>query len=383
MTTNERTYPDFEFLETDVETIESSMIALYELMMKQAGRKNYKIQPASPERVFIAWCAAIVVQQRVLINDTAKKNVPRYAEGIYLDSLAELFKDIERLPATPAVATFRCYISEPQKQSIIIPKGTRITFDGNITFATTEELEVQAGQIYGDVQGQCQTAGPAGNNLAVGQVKEIVDVYDYYLKVENITKTSGGAAEENDSSYYNRMRESMESFSTAGPVNGYIYFAKSASSAIADVAVTSPEPGKVDVRILLQNAEQPTEDILKKVEKKLNEDDVRPLTDIVTVSEPEEDQFEIDVTFFIERNSQASSAIIERDTREAVEKYINWQTGKMGRDINPSFLVSLMMSAGVKRVEVRKPEFKVVEETHVARLRRETLNVLNGGVENG
>ena len=40
------------------------------------------------------------------------------------------------------------------------------------------------------------------------------------------------------------------------------------------------------------------------------------------------------------------------------------------------------MAAGVKRVEVRKPTFQVVEGTQVARINRETMNVLNGGVEN-
>lgn len=380
---SKREYPDITFLETDTEIIESNMIALYEYMMKEEyKREDYKMQPASPERVFIAWCAAIVVQQRILIEETAKKNVPRYAEGEYLDSLAELFKDIERLPATPAVATFRCYISAAQKQSVIVPQGTRITFDGEITFETVEELEIPAGETYGDVSGKCQTAGIVGNNLAAGQVKEIVDVYEYYLKVENITKTSGGAEEEDDGDYYNRMRESMESFSTAGPTNGYIYHAKSVSAAISDVAATSPEPGVVDVRILLQNGEQPTQTVLEEIEAALNASDVRPLTDTVTVSEPEEDPFEIDVTFYIERNSQASSTIIESDARAAVENYILWQTSKMGRDINPSYLVQLMMGAGIKRVEVRKPEFKVVEETHVARIVRNTMQVLNGGVEN-
>lgn len=380
---SKREYPDITFLETNTEIIESNMIALYEYMMKEEyKREDYKMQPASPERVFIAWCAAIVVQQRILIEETAKKNVPRYAEGEYLDSLAELFKDIVRLPATPAVATFRCYISAAQKQSVIVPQGTRITFDGEITFETVEELEIPAGKTYGDVSGKCQTAGIVGNNLAAGQVKEIVDVYEYYLKVENITKTSGGAEEEDDGDYYNRMRESMESFSTAGPTNGYIYHAKSVSAAVSDVAATSPEPGVVDVRILLQNGEQPTQTVLEEIEAALNASDVRPLTDTVTVSEPEEDPFEIDVTFYIERNSQASSTIIESDARAAVENYILWQTSKMGRDINPSYLVQLMMGAGIKRVEVRKPEFKVVEETHVARIVRNTMQVLNGGVEN-
>lgn len=377
-----REYPDIQFLETDTETIESNMIALYELFMRESGRKDYKMQPASPERLFLSWCAAIVVQQRVLIDEVAKKNVPRYATGEYLDSLAELFKDIERLPAKPAVTVFRCYISEAQKQSVIIPAGTRISFD-ELVFETTEELEIPAGSTYGDVGGVCQSAGTVGNELAAGQVKEIVDVYDYYLKVENITKTSGGAGQEEDKEYYERMRESMESFSTAGPANSYIYHAKSVTAAVVDVAATTPEPGVVDVRVLLQGGEQPTEAVLQEIYEKLSADDVRPLTDTVIVSAPEEDPFEIDLTFWIEKNTQASSSIIERETRAAVEEYITWQTGKMGRDINPSYLVQKIMEAGVKRVEVRKPEYRVVEETHVARIVRDTMQVLNGGVEVG
>lgn len=379
---SERTYPDIKFLETDTEIIESNMIALYEYLVKEnTDRKNYKCYPGSPERMFISWMAAIVVQQRILIEDTAKKNVPRYAEGEYLDSLAELFKDIERLPATPAAATFRCYISEAQEESVIVPQGTRITFDGTITFETVEELEIKAGNTYGDVTGQCQTPGTVGNDLAPGQVKEIVDVYAYYLKVENTTTTEGGAEEESDADYYERMRESTESFSTAGPVNSYIYHAKSVSAAVADVVATSPEPGKVDVRVLLQDSTQPSETVLEQIEEALNAEDVRPLTDVVTVSAPGTVEFEIDLTFYIERNSQASSSVIDADTRAAVEEYISWQTSKMGRDINPSYLIQKIMAAGAKRVEVRKPVFTKIEETKVATLKRSTMQVLNGGVE--
>lgn len=376
----ERTYPDIQFVETDTETIINSMIALFELMYEEMTGKKKKVYPGSPERLFISWCAAIVIQQRVLIEETAKKNVPRYAEGEYLDSLAELFHDIERLPAEPAVATFRCYISEQQPQSVYVPAGTRITFDGEITFATTEELEIKAGELYGDVVAECQTAGTVGNDLAPGQVTEIVDVYDYFLSVENITKTSGGTDEEEDAEYYYRMRESMESFSTAGPENGYIYFAKSVSTAISDIAATSPEAGVVDVRVLLKDGQEATETILQQIEEKLNAKDVRPMTDIVTVSVPDKDIFNVDLTYYIEKNTQASSTIIAQEANAAVEKYIEWQTEKMGRDINPSKLVELMMAAGIKRVDVREPVFRVVENTHVAKLG--DRHVINGGNEN-
>ncbi|MBQ0067565.1 MAG: baseplate J/gp47 family protein [Phascolarctobacterium sp.] len=378
---SDRKYPDIDFVETDTETIESSLIALYESLVQQVpGRERYKLYPASPERLFISWITSVIVQQRVLINETAKKNVPRYADGEYLDSLAELFKDIERLPASPASAIFRFYISEAQKQSIIIPKGTRISFDGAILFETTENLEIKAGNTYGDIEGVCTTAGEVGNNLAAGQVKEIVDLYDYYQKAENITATSGGAEQEDDASYYERMRESMESFSTAGPVNGYIYFTKSVSAAVSDVAVTSPQACEVDVRVLLQNGEQPTEAVLKEIEDALNASDIRPLTDRVKVSVPQTVPFDVDVTFYISQPNAASAAIIESTARQAVEDYISWQQSKMGRDINPSYLTAKLMEAGVKRVEVRKPVYTVVDDIKVAKLGSKT--VLNGGIEN-
>lgn len=75
---SDRKYPDIDFVETDTETIESNLIALYENMVQRVpGRERYKVYPASPERLFIAWVANIIVQQRVIINETAKKNVPR------------------------------------------------------------------------------------------------------------------------------------------------------------------------------------------------------------------------------------------------------------------------------------------------------------------
>ena len=316
-----REYPDIEFVETDTETIENSMIALFELMYKKMTGKTKKVYPASPERLFIAWAASIVIQQRIIINETAKKNVPRYANGKYLASLGELFKDTFRLPEARATALFRFYISEPQEQSVIVPQGTRINFDREIVFSTTEELEIRAGDAYGDILGECLTPGIVGNNIAAGQIKEIMDTYDFFWKVENITRTAGGADKESDQSYYERLRESMEGFSTAGPVGGYIYHVKSVSTAITDVTATSPEPGLVDIRVLLNGGEMPTEATMQEIQDALNASTVRPLTDRVIVSKPEEVPFSVDVTIYLPRYSQTSSTIIERDARSAVAAY--------------------------------------------------------------
>lgn len=376
-------YPDIEFLETDTETVISNMIALYEEMQRAEGRDNYKVRPGSPERLFISWAAAIIVQQRTLINETAKMNVPRYAAKSeneeYLDSLAEIFKDTQRLPASPASATFRFYISEPQQQSTIIPAGTRISFDGVIIFATSEVLEIRAGETSGEVEAVCTQPGTVGNGLVAGQVKEVVDLFDHYQKAENITTTSGGAEKEDNESYYERMRDNMESFSTAGPINGYIYWTKTVSPAVLDVAVTSPEACYVDVRVILRDGQEATEAVLKEIEEALNASDIRPLTDIVTVSAPETVDFSVDATFWIAQPNRESAAAIEREVRAAVDSFIIWQTSKMGRDINPSYLTKLMMDAGAKRVEVRQPTFQSVADIAVGKLK--SKSVLNGGLE--
>lgn len=339
-------------------------------------------------RLFILWVADIIVQERALINWSARQNVPRYAEGEYLDSLAELFKDVERLKPQPAKTTFRFWLSMKQEGAQIIPAGTRVTVDGEITFATLEPLFIEAGALCGDAEAECitlteagESIGAAGNGFLPGQITQIVDVYPYFERVENLTESAGGSDRESDAAFYERMRESMETFSTAGPEGAYIYHAKTASSLIADVSADSPvdEPGVVDVRILLQNGKLPTEEVLKLVLDALSAEKVRPLTDLVRVSAPDTVPFNIDVTYYIPNPGAASAANIERAVNEAVERYRVWQTEKMGRDINPSYLTRLLMETGVKRVEVREPLFQKVEAKGVAVLQDKT--VLNGGVE--
>lgn len=78
-------------------------------------------------RLFILWVADIIIQERVNIDFSAKQNLPRYAEGEYLDSLAELFKDVYRLEPEAARVTFRFTLSLELDTATVIPAGTRIS----------------------------------------------------------------------------------------------------------------------------------------------------------------------------------------------------------------------------------------------------------------
>ncbi|GHU42162.1 hypothetical protein FACS1894111_05620 [Clostridia bacterium] len=390
MPEHEREYPDISFIDTDVEKLVNELIRTYELFHENATGKVRKLYPADPVRLFILWIADVIMQERVLIDAAAKQNVPRYAEGTYLDSLAEIFKDTPRLQAQPARTTLRFYLSMSQPSAQTIPKGTRATVDGEITFETEESITIPPGELYGDAGALCITTEPdpegkevtigaKGNGFAPGQIEQIVDLYPFYEKVENITTSDGGADRETDEAFYERLRDSMETFSTAGPLGAYIYWAKKASARITDVKPSSPQPGVADIRILLENGELPNEEMLQLVYDTINADQTRPFTDFVQVSQPDITPYDIDITYYIPKPRANGAALIQAEVEKAIIQYKRWQSEKMGRDINPDEITALIKQAGAKRIVIRSPAFTVIEDNAVAVVNNET--VLYGGIE--
>lgn len=373
MTDNVRNYPDIEFVETDTEKLVNALIQSYEMF---TGRTLYKADPA---RLFILWIADIIVQERVNIDFSAKQNLPRYAEGEYLDSLAELFKDAFRLEPEKAKTTLQFTLSIALEVATVIPAGTRATVDGEIVFQTLGAVTIPPGSTSGTVTAECLTAGEIGNGFVPGQISQLIDIFPYFGTVENTTETAGGADKESDAAFYERMRESVETFSTAGPLGAYEYYAKSASALIVDVKAASPSPGVVDVRVLLQDGELPGEEMLQKVTDALTPGTVRPLTDNVQVAAPVTVSYNIDLTYYTQDGGPLSVEAVTANVTAAVEQFKAWQSGKLGRDIDPSELIYLIKKSGVKRVEVRSPTFAVVAENAVAHIGEAT--VLNGGVE--
>ena len=207
----------------------------------------------------------------------------------------------------------------------------------------------------------------------------ITEEFLYFKEVANTTETAGGSGEESDTAYYNRMRESEESYTTAGPRGSYIYHAKAVSSQISDVSAESPQDGVADIRIMLYGGELPSEELIKEVQAYLSADDIRPMTDKVTVAAPTTVDFDIELTYYIPKDKEASTKEIKRAVDLAVESYELWQTSKMGRDINPSYFYAILMDSGIKRADIKKPVFTEIPKGSVAVLKKCTVTF--GGVE--
>lgn len=366
--------PEVEFVDTDTEALVNKLIAGYEEI---TGRTLY---PADPVRAFILWLASIIIQERVGINESAKQNLPRYAEGENLDSLSEIFHNTYRLEPTAATTTLGFYITTTLEEDYIITDELEVTVDGVINFATTGYLIFKAGENYAEVGAICQSVGTVGNGFTPGQVSKLVsDEFLYFKEVANTTTTAGGSEEESDTAFYNRMRESEESYTTAGPRGSYAYHAKSVSSQISDVSAESPEDGIADVRIMLYGGKLPDKELIDRVQEYLSADDIRPMTDKVIVAAPGTIEFDIEATYYIPRDKAATTKEIKQAVELATENYTLWQTSKMGRDINPSYFNAMLMESGIKRVDITTPVFTEIPKGSVAVLRN--CNVTFGGVE--
>lgn len=371
--------PEYQFVDTSTESLVSLLTQGYEQL---AGATA---QPGSPERLFIQWAASILVHERVLMNVIGNQNIPSRAEGENLDALAQLLKLGERPRAQPAVCTQRFHISEAQQSAVLVPAGTRVTCSRGLIWETVADVYINIGDTYADTQLRCQTPGTAGNGYVPGQLDTLIDLYDYCAATENLTESDGGADEATDDEFYGLMRASMDAYSCAGARGSYEYFAKKASTEIGDVIANSPTPGVVKLYVLMEDGALATEEIKAAVLAECSADDVRPLTDQVFVEDAETVDYSIAFAYYTQTGAGKSAVEIQEAVEGAVQKYVAWQSAKLGRDINPSVLVGYLMQTGIKRVVLTEPAFTVLRDDgktapQVARLAG-APTITNGGYE--
>ena len=361
--------PEVSFMETDPSAIESGLVAGYE---EASGRT---LADGDPVRLFLLSVAAAIIQLRNAVNVAAQQNLLSYATGKYLDELGR-YLAVTRLPASGAKTTFRFTLSEALAEAYVIPAGFEVT-NGAITFATDAEAVISPGELFVDAVATCTTPGEAGNGYLERQIATIVSPRPYLASAVNLTETSGGAEAEEDAAFAERIRLAPNSFSVAGPSKAYIFHTYSVSSAIIDVAVTSPTPGVVNVYPLLEGGELPGEELLGDVEAYLSSDDIRPLTDEVHTLAPTAKNYAIKVDYWIFSEDQSRAEQIKTDVEAAVENYRLWQQGRIGRDILPDQLIRGVIAAGAARVDsstLSPASFIELEEDEVAQCTGVTVN---------
>ncbi len=108
--------------------------------------------------------------------------------------------------------------------------------------------------------------------------------FPYIESVTNITETDGGADPESDESLKDRIYIAPSRYSTAGTEEAYIYWVKTYNSTIADVKVSSDNPGEVDIVFLMDDG-VPSQEMITGLTKYITDPSIRPLTDKVMVKD--------------------------------------------------------------------------------------------------
>lgn len=366
--------PDITFAESDPQTIEGNIITTVE------GLLGRKLARADPLRLFLRGIEALIIQQRILIDATAKQNLLALATGDYLDHIGAL-TGTYRLQPSAATATIRLQVSSARGAATLIPQGTRVTAGDGTLFALDNAAVIKSGEMSVDARATCTETGAKGNGYLAGELNRLADPVPFIAAVTNTTTSAGGADVEADDDYRERIHEAPEQYSTAGPTGAYEYFTKKASALITDVAVTSPSPAEVVVWPLLTGGEMPDDEILNKVSDVLNDRTVRPLTDKVTVEKPTAVSYNIKVSYWIDRADATEAPTIQQQVETAVKDYALWQKSKLGRDINPTELYYRIRAAGAKRAEVTEPAYTVVDRKKGQVAVDTTTSVTFGGLE--
>lgn len=360
--------PDISFIDNvTIEDVRDEMVADYEEYMTKSTGQTVTLPRSSLHRGVLYAAALQIYQAFQYIDRAGKQSLLKYSYSDFLDNLA-LLKGVTRSPATAAVTTLRFTVSTVRQAATAIPKGTRVSAGGSVYFATDEYAEIPAGGTTVDVAATCTAFGTEGNDLAAGNLTTMVDPLPYVASATNTTATEGGADVESDDDLAERIYLAPGAYSTAGPEDGYLYHAKQFNPSIGDVVATSNRAaGTVDIVFIMADGKTPGAEMINGLKEYLNGRTRRPMTDLVNVSAPAEVTYTVSLTYYINRSDSARAVAIQEAVQAAVADYLVWQR-TIGRDINPSKLVALVMAAGAKRVTVTAPVYTTVDAIKVSAL---------------
>lgn len=163
---------------------------------------------------------------------------------------------------------------------------------------------------------------------------------------------------ETDDQLRQRVQLAPEAFTNAGSVGAYTFHALSASSDIKSVSVKSPNPGEVLVTILSKTGNgTASEELIDAVLEKLSEEDVRPLTDNVSVQSAAIVNYLVEAVITV--YSGPSSAVVETEARADLNKFLD-ERHAIGKLVALSGIYDALHVDGVKKVQLVHPTSDVV-----------------------
>ncbi|MDQ9130397.1 baseplate assembly protein [Serratia fonticola] len=187
------------------------------------------------------------------------------------------------------------------------------------------------------------------------------------------------AVMESDSEYRIRLPQAFEGISVAGPSGAYEYHGRAADGRVADVKAISPSPACVTISVLSREGNgTASADLLAVVASALNDENVRPVGDRVTVQSATIVKYVIEAVLYLYPGPEAVT--IQAAAEAKLKRYITAQH-RLGRDIRLSAIYAALHVEGVQRVELKKPLADIVLNTTQASFCEEYRITVGGSDE--
>ncbi|MET3234341.1 UNVERIFIED_ORG: phage-related baseplate assembly protein [Burkholderia sp. 1263] len=161
------------------------------------------------------------------------------------------------------------------------------------------------------------------------------------------------AVMEGDTDLRARTQLAPQGFSVAGPEGAYISHARNADGLVLDASAVSPAPCEVVVTILSRAGDGTADEtLINKVQAALAADNVRPLTDLVTVQSATIKPYAVRATLVFFAGPDRSVALAEANTR--VKAYVD-EMHKLGMAITLDGVYAAARAPGVQKVYLDEP----------------------------
>lgn len=158
---------------------------------------------------------------------------------------------------------------------------------------------------------------------------------------------------EDDTALLRRVQLAPDSYSVAGPESAYVYHALTADGSIADASAVMTAPGDVLVSLLSATGEGAANaDQIAAVTAVLTHDEVRPLTDNVTVMSAQIVPYAIVATLQIAYGPD--SALVLATANASLNRYLASRR-KLGRLVSHSGIAGALQVGGVETVALSSP----------------------------
>jgi len=220
----------------------------------------------------------------------------------------------------------------------------------------TKQLELSA---YGDMQLRARVNDAAKALLLAHAKGSDLDHLAANVNLQRLVIQAGDSqavppveeVKEADDALRERVQLAYEGLTTAGPRNSYILHARNASALVADAEAESPSPACVTVTVLsLESDGAAAPELLATVVAALNDEDVRPLGDRVTVQSAQVLPYRIDAVLHMKGPGPESDAALA----EAERKLAAWVNPRrrLGIEVARSAIDAQLHVPGVARVEL-------------------------------